>query len=148
MSKKKNVTATDDTAALVPTDGDELDDATLAALGLGDSAEGGEVARLEDLQDYAIEHVTKLKQGRMLRGKFLGEGASIEIIDDKSGEVRTIRTWKIEVGPLKVARLIGSAGLDKHFLNVQPGGTCIVVRGPQVETNKGRRVNQFIVGWR
>lgn len=119
----------------------------------------------DDLARYQITHVVTLAEGQAITGYFFGEGAPIRMEDPggrpdpATGEVpmRDVRTWQIMTPQGVIARLIGSAGLDKYFVDSDGNPTkdaelwarlkvdLLVVRGPQTTTRKGFRVNQYIV---
>ena len=112
----------------------------------------GVPATTQLLSRFNVRHVVKLDEGQAITGKFAGEGPQMDVTDEATGEVRQIRTWLLQTSPSATAVLPGSVGLDKHFIDLdgafvhQIGTELIVVRGPQTNTRKGRRVNQYLVG--
>jgi hypothetical protein len=106
----------------------------------------GFIPTAETLKGYQLEHVLSVKEGHAIKGVYLGIGPSIDMTDDTTGEVRAVKTHRLQIGPNMIARLIGSVGLDSKMLDDYIGKEIMVLRGPKVDTRKGRRVNQYIVG--
>jgi len=104
-----------------------------------------EVLSPEFLEGVQLERVVKLEDGQGLRGKFLGAGAFIQTTDMTTGEVKDLPTWRIEVRPNQVARLIGTYQLNQAFSIMPPSTLVRVARIGLVETKNKRRVTDYVV---
>ena len=98
------------------------------------------------LADFALEQVVKLEEGQSLHGRLLGEGGAIETTDENTGEIGSLKTWRI--ASLKndkvVAVLVGSHQLNTAFPG-KVGKEVVVRREGQTNTRKGRRVNVYSI---
>lgn len=96
------------------------------------------------LRGVTIERVVTLDPGQMVRGKYLGMGAILEVHDPVTGEVRELATHRIEVRDGVVARIIESHQIARELPQYM-GKRVRVMKLGQVSTRKGRRVNDFII---
>lgn len=97
------------------------------------------------LEGIKIERIVTLDNGQGVRGEFLGVGPTVEVSDPVTGEVRDLPTWRIEVKKDIVIRLLDSSQLGREFKTMTVGTRVRVIKLGQVDTRKGRRVNDFIV---
>ena len=104
-----------------------------------------EVLSPEFLENVTLERIVKLEDGQGLRGMFLGAGAFIETTSLETGEVVNLPTWRIEVRPSQVARLIGTYQLNQAFSIMPPSTMVRVARLGMVETKNKRRVTDYVV---
>lgn len=114
-------------------------DMTKLAIPVGDDIAASELA------NYTLEHVVSLQEGKGLKGIYRGPGPELEFTDPQTGEVRPIKTWRLELSADVVADIQGSMGLDKKMAACVVGRRYLIVRGPQINTRRGFRVNQYIV---
>ena len=97
------------------------------------------------LEGIKIERIVTLEAGQGVRGMYLGIGPTVEVTDPVTGEVRDLPTRRIEVKKDIVVRLLDTSQL-KRELDATPVGTRLrIIKLGQVDTRKGRRVNDFIV---
>jgi hypothetical protein len=97
------------------------------------------------LEGIDIERIVSLEEGDGVRGIFRGSGPEIEITDTVTGEVKALGTWRIEVRPGIVVRLLDSAKLKREFPTIPVGRKVRVMRLGQINTRAGRRVTDYIV---
>lgn len=104
------------------------------------------------LNDQSLEfapQVYKLEEGDKIEGILEGNGpdAELEQIDRATKEVKinVVKTWIIAApnGGQRVS-ILSSVQLDRK-LPPFVGGMVKIVRGKQIETNNGQRVNDFLV---
>ena len=98
----------------------------------------------ESLRGINIERVVTLDPGTLIRGKYLGPGAALEVTDPVTGEARDVGTHRFEVRDGVVARVMDSHQLGRE-LPQYTGKRVRVIKLGLVDTRKGRRVNDFIV---
>lgn len=98
------------------------------------------------LEGIKIERIATLEPGDGIRGIFQGPGPTVEVSDPVTGETRDLGTWRIEVKPDVVCRLLTSSQLEREFRAIAVGRRVRVIKLGQVATRKGRRVNDFVVG--
>lgn len=98
------------------------------------------------LDGITIERIVPLQEGQGVRGIFLGRGPSVEVADPVTGEVRELGTWRIEVSPGVVIRLLDSARLRSDLAALAPQVKVRIMRLGSVDTKRGRRVTDYIVG--
>lgn len=145
MGKKKSngnngKLATDDASTSLTTTAEVVDMSKIAP----DPMTFIEDITTKSLEGISIERVVTLDPGKMIRGKYLGMGAVMEVSDPVTGEVRELGTHRIEVRDGLVARLMSSHQLDRELPPLMHKRVRVMKLG-QVSTRKGRRVNDFIV---
>jgi len=106
------------------------------------------------MEGVQVERVVILEDGKGIKGKFLGEGPPCEVADPVTGDMRPLKTWRIEIKPNIVARLLGSARLNSEFscpseMEEHPrlGQRVRVGRIGKVESKRGRQVTDYFVAW-
>jgi hypothetical protein len=109
---------------------------------------------LEELQDGKLiptpgtrmmPRVFILKEpGAYIDGVLVGEGSGVEVNDQNTGEVVSCKTWDIEIGGGVILALKGSHQIDRQLPTVVGKRVKVTLLG-QVDTNKGRRVKDFLV---
>jgi hypothetical protein len=99
------------------------------------------------LKGVAIERIVPLADGQGIRGVFLGAGPPVEVSDPVTGEVRPLGTWRFQVAPDVVIRLLDSARLKSDLSAFHTDGSVRlrVMRLGQKKTNRGRNVTDYIV---
>lgn len=91
------------------------------------------------------ERDVTLADGQGVEGIFLGEGSPASVTDAQTGEVRELRTWRIRSGRY-VARILGSAILDRRLADVRPGSRVGVIRVGTIRGRSGRLITDWAVG--
>jgi hypothetical protein len=98
------------------------------------------------LDGVQLERLLTLADGQGIRGLFLGAGPLVEMTDPATGEVRPVGTWRFEVRPGIIVRLLGGARLDAEFKSMEAGKVRVrVARIGQVSTRRGRRVTDYLI---
>ena len=97
------------------------------------------------LEGIKIARIVKLDDGQGVRGIYMGLGANVEVHDPTTGEVRDVPTHLVEVRPDVMVRLIESSQLKRELAIVPPGTRVRIMKIGQVDTRRGRRVNDYIV---
>lgn len=116
--------------------------------------DGGGIIPVADFKDVIDEGGFRVVRdfkfevdGPALRGFMAGQGGDIEMMDEATGEAKTIRTWLIRDPKHNIMwQVMGSHGLEKFIAKLADGKeVCIKLVG-QKEVGKGRRMNDFVVG--
>jgi hypothetical protein len=114
---------------IVPLDiGKDIDPSALIAEGY--ESHGGELVKLEP--------------GQALKGILKSKG-SYESTDGKTGEVKQVPLYEIEVEKGTVARLIGTTAMEAAFAKIPLGDVVVVARYPDKKSNRGRVVHDIRV---
>lgn len=139
MAKKtKSETTTTDIATTTTAEHAEL------MAGIVDPAQLVERITKSALEGVNIERIVSLDAGQMLRGIYRGKGPMAEVTDPVTGEIREIETHRIEAKPGVVARLFNSHQLARELEGLD-GKRLRIMKLGQVQTKKGRRVNDYII---
>jgi hypothetical protein len=97
------------------------------------------------LEGIKIERIVTLDAGQGVRGAYLGIGPTVEVSDPVTGEVRDLPTHRVAVRDNVVVRLLESSQLKRELAVIKPGTQVRIIKLGQVDTRKGRRVNDYIV---
>lgn len=107
-------------------------------------------ALLQAFDGMMIEQVVPLREGGIMTGIYLGEGALLPMADPANPAImRDVRTWRLRhpTNERVIARLIGSAKLDAWFPQVPIGSRVSIAHRGKTRSNAGRQVNDLIVAF-
>ncbi len=99
------------------------------------------VAALESGMQFSS--VVKLKEGESLKGVYIGKRPD-QIEDQSTGEMKEIFYHRFEVQSGLVAEVLSSSQLDRHPW--REGITYLLMKGAQVSSRQGNKVNTFFIG--
>lgn len=100
-------------------------------------------------EGVTIERVVPMEDKMGVRGVFLGAGPPVEITDQATGEIRPLGTWRLQVAPLVVIRVLDSARLKSEFTGKKDDGSlrCRVMRMGSGKARSGKNFTDYVVGW-
>ena len=109
---------------------------------------GLEVFNPEELTGYAFVRDFKFPDdGKQLRGSYVGPGAPIEFADANTGEVKTLKTWRVKAPNGKIEwRVIGGAGLDKQLQPLTAGNKVAIAYLGKKDIGRGHMMHDYAVG--
>lgn len=85
-----------------------------------------------------------LEVGEGIEGRYVATG-SFDAQDPKTGEMRAVSYYELDVGDNNRVRLNGKTVLDQAFSKIKEGQFVVVIRKPDVKTSAKRTAQDFTV---
>lgn len=127
------------------------DNGKTEVVGFGDSSTMADFNSFAQ-QGYVLDETVILgdpKDGKpdMLAGILQGPGEPMELEDPATGELRSLKTWRIQASDRVMVTLLGAAQLDTKLSRL-PAGTKVAIKwSGKVKSRKGMQVNDYRVAF-